>query len=89
VLPSSRSLRPDQPVSGRSHLTTAEALSGAQGGPPKSAGFGLPVAIYVVVSSMVGVGVLTTSGFTVASIGSNQLNSDSGCSVGSWPSAAR
>jgi len=31
------------------------------------------MAIFVVVSSMIGVGVLTTSGFTVASVGSNEL----------------
>jgi basic amino acid/polyamine antiporter, APA family len=31
------------------------------------------MAVYVVLSSMVGVGVLTTSGFTVAAVGSNQL----------------
>jgi APA family basic amino acid/polyamine antiporter len=36
-------------------------------------GFGLATAVFVVVSSMVGVGVLTTSGFTVAAVGSNQL----------------
>jgi APA family basic amino acid/polyamine antiporter len=36
-------------------------------------GFGLPMGIFVVVSSMIGVGVLTTSGFTVASVHSNQL----------------
>src|SRR5262249_22179432 len=34
---------------------------------------GLRMATYVVVSSMVGVGVLTTSGYTVAAVGSNQL----------------
>jgi APA family basic amino acid/polyamine antiporter len=34
---------------------------------------GLGMATWVVISSMVGVGVLTTSGFTVASVGSNQL----------------
>jgi APA family basic amino acid/polyamine antiporter len=31
------------------------------------------MAVFVVISSMVGVGVLTTSGFTVAAVGSNQL----------------
>jgi len=35
--------------------------------------FGLATAIFVVVSSMIGTGVLTTSGFTVAAVGSNQL----------------
>jgi APA family basic amino acid/polyamine antiporter len=36
-------------------------------------GFGLATATFVVVSSMVGAGVLTTSGFTVYYVGSNQL----------------
>ncbi len=35
--------------------------------------YGLGMATWVIISSMVGVGVLTTSGFTVASVGSNQL----------------
>jgi basic amino acid/polyamine antiporter, APA family len=35
--------------------------------------FGLATAAFVVVSSMIGTGVLTTSGFTVAATGSNQL----------------
>jgi basic amino acid/polyamine antiporter, APA family len=35
--------------------------------------FGVGTATFVVVASMVGVGVLSTSGFTVASVGSNQL----------------
>jgi APA family basic amino acid/polyamine antiporter len=35
--------------------------------------FGLATAIFVVVSSMIGTGVLTTSGFTVYFVGSNQL----------------
>jgi APA family basic amino acid/polyamine antiporter len=35
--------------------------------------FGLGMAIFVVLASMVGVGVLTTSGYTVALVGSNQL----------------
>jgi APA family basic amino acid/polyamine antiporter len=34
--------------------------------------FGQPMAIFVVVASMVGTGVLTTSGYTVATVGSNQ-----------------
>ena len=34
--------------------------------------FGLGMAIFVVVASMVGTGVLTTSGYTVATVGSNQ-----------------
>jgi APA family basic amino acid/polyamine antiporter len=37
------------------------------------AGFGLGTATFVVVASMVGVGVLTTSGFTVFFVGSNEL----------------
>ncbi|GAC1469997.1 MAG: amino acid permease [Isosphaeraceae bacterium] len=35
--------------------------------------FGLPTAVFLIVASMVGVGVLTTSGFTVHDVGSNQL----------------
>ena len=35
--------------------------------------FGLAMAIFVVVASMVGVGVLTTSGYTMALVGRNQL----------------
>src|SRR3954452_12751721 len=35
--------------------------------------FGLATATFVVVSSMIGTGVLTTSGFTVYFVGSNQL----------------
>ncbi|MEX0687358.1 MAG: amino acid permease, partial [Pirellulales bacterium] len=35
--------------------------------------FGLATATFIVVSSMIGTGVLTTSGFTVAAVGSNQL----------------
>jgi len=34
--------------------------------------FGLPMATFVVVAGMVGAGVLTTSGYTVAAVGSNQ-----------------
>jgi APA family basic amino acid/polyamine antiporter len=34
--------------------------------------FGLPMATFIVVASMVGTGVLTTSGYTVANVGSNQ-----------------
>lgn len=40
---------------------------------PVAPRFGLPTAVFVVVSSMIGTGVLTTSGFTVARVGSNQL----------------
>ncbi len=35
--------------------------------------FGLATAVFVVVASMVGVGILTTSGYTMALVGSNQL----------------
>ena len=45
----------------------------AEGPSPKAPGFGLATATFVVVSSMVGTGVLTTSGFTVYFVGSNQL----------------
>src|SRR5262245_42242909 len=34
--------------------------------------FGLPMATFVVIASMVGTGILTTSGYTVATVGSNQ-----------------
>ncbi len=37
------------------------------------AGFGLATTTFVVISSMVGAGVLTTSGFTVKAVGSNEL----------------
>ncbi len=40
---------------------------------PKPREYGLALATFVVISSMVGVGVLTTSGYTVAAVGSNQL----------------
>ena len=53
--------------------TASDTKASEPGGPPVSRGFGLPMGIFVVVSSMIGVGVLTTSGFTVASVGSNQL----------------
>src|SRR5437660_11129017 len=39
----------------------------------KGPGFGLTTAVFVVTSSMIGTGVLTTSGFTVYFVGSNQL----------------
>ncbi|WZO99193.1 amino acid permease [Isosphaeraceae bacterium EP7] len=41
--------------------------------PAMPAGFGLATATFVVVASMVGVGILTTSGYTVAATGSNAL----------------
>src|SRR4051812_24998309 len=40
---------------------------------PRPAAFGLATATFVIVASMVGVGVLTTSGFTVYYVKSNQL----------------
>jgi basic amino acid/polyamine antiporter, APA family len=40
---------------------------------PYSPRFGLATATFVVVSSMIGNGVVTTSGFTVYFVGSNQL----------------
>lgn len=48
----------------------AEATGGPSAAPPP---FGLATAVFVVVSSMIGTGVLTTSGFTVFFTGSNQL----------------
>jgi APA family basic amino acid/polyamine antiporter len=39
----------------------------------KAPGFGLATATFVVVSSMIGTGILTTSGYTVKIVGSNQL----------------
>ena len=48
--------------------------TGSDAGPAlKGPGFGLATAVFVVVSSMIGTGVLTTSGFTVFFVGSNQL----------------
>ena len=41
--------------------------------PPSVRRFGLATAVFVVVSSMVGTGVLTTSGFSMYFLGSNQL----------------
>jgi APA family basic amino acid/polyamine antiporter len=45
----------------------------ARGATPEGPRFGLATASFVVVSSMIGTGVLTTSGFTVYFVGSNQL----------------
>jgi len=56
-----------------SGLIASEAESGKPPDPLVARHFGLPMGIFVVVSSMIGVGVLTTSGFTVASVGSNQF----------------
>jgi basic amino acid/polyamine antiporter, APA family len=53
------------------HMTEeiAESAKPAQSMPAE---FGLPTATFVVVAGMVGAGVLTTSGYTVALVGSNQ-----------------
>ncbi len=48
-------------------------LAGESETPSHKRQFGLATAIFVVVSSMIGTGVLTTSGFTVYFVGSNQL----------------
>jgi basic amino acid/polyamine antiporter, APA family len=48
-------------------------LANAPTDPPPQAGFGLGTATFVVVSSMVGLGVLTTSGQIVDRVGSNAL----------------
>src|SRR3954469_9484391 len=48
------------------------ASQGGVGTPAMPADFGPATATFVVVASMVGVGVLTTSGFTVFFVGSNQ-----------------
>ncbi len=56
-----------------SGLSASEAETGKSPDPLVARRFGLPMGIFVVVSSMIGVGILTTSGFTVASVGSNQL----------------
>ena len=53
---------------GRSRMPDAEPSPD-----PAKAGFGLATATFVIVSSMIGVGVLTTSGHTVLKLGSNQL----------------
>src|SRR5262249_26271990 len=70
---SSRSLRRDQPDRGPSRTHPAASASSEQGDPAVPSGFGLATATFVVISSMVGVGVLTTSGYTVVAVGSNQL----------------
>jgi basic amino acid/polyamine antiporter, APA family len=55
----------------RSEVSAPEPIGPAIQSMPT--GFGLATPTFVVVSSMVGVGVLTTSGYTVAAVGSNQL----------------
>ena len=47
----------------------AESANSTQSMPAE---FGLPTATFVVIAGMVGAGVLTTSGYTVALVGSNQ-----------------
>jgi basic amino acid/polyamine antiporter, APA family len=54
-------------------LRNGEMASEIREDPPRTREYGLPLATFVVISSMVGVGVFTTSGFTVAAVGSNQL----------------
>ncbi len=56
-----------------SESPTLEATPEAAGPSATPTSYGTAMAAYVVISSMVGVGVLTTSGYTVASVGSNQL----------------
>ena len=54
-------------------LGASEAITSDLEDAGRPLGYGLGMATFVVISSMVGVGVLTTSGFTVVSVGSNQL----------------
>jgi APA family basic amino acid/polyamine antiporter len=58
-------------------MSEFNAQSAPEAGPGNEQGtmpaeFGLAMATFVVVASMVGTGVLTTSGYTVATVGSNQ-----------------
>ena len=46
--------------------------SKANAGQEMPADFGLPTATFIVIAGMVGTGILTTSGFTVLDVGSNQ-----------------
>src|SRR5689334_20453796 len=57
---------------GRPAIVTDLATDSAREGAPGARGFGLATATFVVVSSMIGTGVLTTSGFTAYYVGSNQ-----------------
>jgi APA family basic amino acid/polyamine antiporter len=59
--------RPDKPAA------PSPPESNQASEPSMPAEFGVATAAFVVVASMVGVGVLTTSGYTVAAVGSNQL----------------
>jgi basic amino acid/polyamine antiporter, APA family len=54
-------------------MALATELATARETAPEGPRFGLATATFVVVSSMIGTGVLTTSGFTVYFVGSNQL----------------
>lgn len=56
-----------------SHPDTPTEPALAAGPAPMPAEFGLPTATFIIVASMVGAGVLTTSGYTVYNVGSNQL----------------
>jgi APA family basic amino acid/polyamine antiporter len=61
------------PTAGASPSPAPDPATSAVLAPSLPEGFGLATATFVVISSMVGTGVLTTSGFTVASVGSNSL----------------
>jgi basic amino acid/polyamine antiporter, APA family len=54
-------------------MASATETAPARNAPPEDLRFGLATATFVVVSSMIGTGVLTTSGFTVYFVGSNQV----------------
>ena len=54
-------------------MVSATETAPAREATPEGPRFGLATATFVVVSSMIGTGVLTTSGFTVYFVGSNQL----------------
>jgi len=54
-------------------MTDPDASPGSPADSARTPRFGLATATFVVVSSMVGTGVLTTSGFSVYFLGSNQL----------------
>ena len=61
----------DPMMSEFNNTTADEGEAGAAKG-AMPAEFGLGMATFVIVASMVGTGVLTTSGYTVATVGSNQ-----------------
>ena len=52
--------------------TPEKTVKSAMSAPTMPAEFGLPTATFIVVAGMVGAGVLTTPGYTVARVGSNQ-----------------